>query len=128
MKILTYLLKHKAKDDINSEKKLINICLDDEADDLRTLFSDDNIALEIINKTEKKVFDYYNKIVKETDILFEKYDEIFKLYQNSSDIDTKKALRKQVVSETINNDYFSLVMQKMDNRDIDFKDFVRGRI
>ena len=128
MKLLTYILKHKAKDNIGNQKKLIEICLNEEADDLRALFVNDTISLDIINTTEKKVFDFYNKVIHETELLFNKYSEIFKKYNNISDNDEKRVIRKNLVMETIKSEYFWLIMQKLDEKDIDFKEYVKVRL
>jgi hypothetical protein len=106
MKLLTYVLKHTAKDNITNQKNLIEICLNEETDDLRTLFSDDKIALQIINDTEKKVFDFYNKAVKDTELLFDKYVDIFEKYKNASDNQEKRTIRKNLVMQTIKSEYF----------------------
>ncbi|MDP2090827.1 MAG: RNA ligase [Candidatus Gracilibacteria bacterium] len=128
MKLMTYVLKHTAKDNISNQKNLIEICLKEETDDLRTLFSDDEVALEIINSTEKKVYDFYNKVVHEVELLFDKYVYIFEKYKNTSNIEEKKAIRKDLVMHTLKNEYFRLIMLKLDEKDIDFKEYVKERL
>ena len=95
-KLLSYVKKHKAKEDINNPKRLIQICLDEQTDDLRTLFEDDKIALNIIDGVEKQVFHYYNHIVSKTRKEFNKYSNLHKKFKETNDDILKKELRKEV--------------------------------
>jgi hypothetical protein len=100
------VLKHKAKDSINNPQKLMEICLEDEADDLRALFIDDIIALDLINQTEHKVFSYYNHVVAETSKLFDEYSVIFTQYNSTEDMTLRREIRKKIAIENRENDYF----------------------
>lgn len=128
VKLLSYVLKHKAKDSINNPEKLMEICLEDEADDLRALFVDDTIALDLINQTEHKVFWYYNHVVSETSKLFDEYSVIFTQYNSTEDITLRRQIRKKLAIENRENDYFGLIMKKLDNSEINYKEFVRKTI
>lgn len=128
IKLQSYVLKHRAKDNIYNEKALIEICLNEETDDLRTLFIWDQESLDIIDTVEKKVFEYYNVAVKESEDLFEKNIDLIKQYKNESNDEQKKQLRKQLAINNCKNKYFSMLMKKLEDREIDYKEFVRKNI
>ncbi len=128
IKLLSYIMKHNAKDSINNSKKLMEICLNNETDDLKSLFMDDPIAIDLIKEAEHKVFSYYNCIVAESNQLFEKYSLLFYQYNLTADINKKRAIRKEIVMQNKKNKYFGFLMKKLDNWKIDYKEFVRKNI
>ena len=128
IKLQTYVLKHRAKDDIWNIKNLINICLDEQTDDLRTLFLSDEIILKYISETEKKVFKYYNHVVSETEKLISENSDLIEKFQNTETEEQSREYRKQLAMKNNKSKYISLIMKKLSGNEIDYKEFVRGSI
>lgn len=63
IKTAEYLSLHRAKDSVNSNKRLFEVCLNDASDDLRSLFKDDPYTLEKITDMENRVGHVYNHMV-----------------------------------------------------------------
>ncbi len=128
VKLQSYVLKHRAKDDIYNEKHLIDICLAEETDDLKSLFAWDQESLDIISNMEKKVSEFYNTVVHESEELFQENRELMQSFQNESDDLKKREYRKQLAIKNCKNTYFSLLMKRIEGKEIDYKDFVRANI
>lgn len=58
-----YLSLHRAKDSIQSDKRLFEVALNDATDDLRTMFHDDQYTLDRISAMEKVAGHAYNHLV-----------------------------------------------------------------
>lgn len=99
VKLDSYVILHHTKDEINNIKKLIKAALNEDLDDLRTLFSDEPNTLERISKVEQIVFNYYNHIQSMTENAFE---------------ETKDYSKKEyaIFHRENNSEIFSLLMQK----------------
>ena len=58
-----YFSLHRAKDSIQSDKRLFEVALNDATDDLRTMFHDDQYTLDRIERMEALVMPLYNHLV-----------------------------------------------------------------
>ncbi len=128
IKLQSYVIKHKAKDDIWNIKNLIEICLNEETDDLKTLFIWDKIALKLITDIEKKVFEYHNHIISETEILLNENNKLIKKFNSNILEIEKREIRKEIAIKNKQSKYFSLLMKKLSWKKIDYKEFVRNTI
>jgi T4 RnlA family RNA ligase len=63
VKTSEYLSLHRAKDSVNSNKRLFEVCLNDASDDLRSLFKDDPYTIAKITEMEQRVGHVYNSMV-----------------------------------------------------------------
>jgi hypothetical protein len=82
----------------------------------------------LIDVTEKKVSDYYNTVVNESEKFFEQNDNLMNLYKNETDDIKKREYRKHLAIKNCKNKYFPLLMKKLEEKKIDYKDFVRSNI
>lgn len=108
IKLNSYINLHATKDNINNRKKLIELALNEDLDDLRWLFIEDELTLKIINEVEKEVFSTLNHII----------SEVEKIHNETKHLEIKDyaILHK-------NNDYFSLLMQKYKSFEPEYKKF-----
>lgn len=99
VKLKSYVQLHHTKDEVNNIKRIIEMALDENLDDLRTLFVEDENILNYISRVEQEVFNYYNHIVKTVENAYET---------------TKNLERKDfaIYHKQHTPDYFGLVMQK----------------
>jgi T4 RnlA family RNA ligase len=67
VKTAEYFALHRAKDSIQSDKRLFEVALNDATDDLRTMFHDDQYTLDRITKMEALVMPLYNHLVASTE-------------------------------------------------------------
>lgn len=105
LKLRKYVEKHKNRDWINNIKSLIKVCLDEKADDIRTLFLNNPEILDKINKVEEKVFHYFNHIKNETDKIIER---------------DKNLNKKDFAIKNNKERYFGILMNKFNQKeDID---------
>lgn len=65
VKTTEYLNLHHAKDGVSQPKKIAQVILDDTVDDVKTLFSNDMVLLNLIERMEKVVKESYNHLVVE---------------------------------------------------------------
>lgn len=70
IKTSEYLALHRAKDSIQSDKRLFEVALNDATDDLRTMFHDDQYTLDRIAKMEALVMPLYNHLVASTEAYY----------------------------------------------------------
>lgn len=63
VKTSEYFALHRAKDSIQSDKRLFEVALNDATDDLRTMFHDDQYTLDRIARMEALVMPIYNHLV-----------------------------------------------------------------
>ena len=63
VKLNSYVELHSVKDNINNRKKLVKLALDEDLDDLRSLFSSKPEYLKIINDIEIEVFKFMNDTI-----------------------------------------------------------------
>jgi RNA ligase len=112
VKTSEYLSLHRAKDSINSNKRLFEVCLNDASDDLRSLFKDDLYTLNRITDMENRVGHVYNHMVKCVE----------DFYEVNKSLDRKSyAIKGQSELDTI---AFGLAMSKYLGREPDY----RGRL
>ena len=110
-----YLTQHRAKDSINSDRRLYETVLAEATDDLRTLFHDDPIVIQRIEWMEENVEILYNNIVSNVESY---YDDNKELERKEYAIKGKSALSKHE---------FGLAMSKYVGRDVDYKAFMANK-
>ena len=108
-----YLTQHRAKDSINSPRRLFEAVIEEATDDLRTLFYDDPAALTRITEMEEFAEGLYNHTV----------DQIERFYERNKDLERKEyaILGQQELDRRI----FGLAMTKYTNKPVDYKAFLR---
>jgi len=109
IKTQEYLSLHRAKDSINSNKRLFEVCLNEASDDLRSLFHDDPYTLNRIQEMEQIVGHAYNHTVKSV----EEY------YSANKNLDRKSyAIKGQ---QELDRMSFNLAMMKYTGKEPDYK-------
>jgi T4 RnlA family RNA ligase len=76
LKTAEYIVLHHSKDSVNNPKALYDVVLEDATDDLRTLFTDDQIVLGLISKMEKAVDPLYNHLVSRVEFFHSNYKDL----------------------------------------------------
>ncbi len=116
MKTLAYLSAHKAKDNVNSPRKLYECVLNESTDDLRSLFKDNNAVLDKITEMELFVDKTYNHLV----------DSVEKYYEENKHLERKEyAIKGQ--KELPDSNFFGLAMMKYLGKEVNYKDFMVKR-
>jgi len=104
-----YLNLHKNKDNVNSPKKLFEAVVYETSDDLKSLFHDDPIVIEIITNMEKHVSKKYNHVV----------TTIEKFYMRNKHLSRKEyAILGQ---NDLTKPLFPLAMMQYLNKEVDYK-------
>lgn len=104
-----YLSLHRAKDSINSNKRLFEVCLNDASDDLRSLFFNDAYTLNRIAEMEQVVGHAYNSLVKSVEAY----------YNDNRVLDRKSyAIKGQ---QELDRLAFNLAMMKYVGKEPDYK-------
>jgi len=104
-----YLSLHRAKDSVNSNKRLFEVCLNEVSDDLRSLFHDDAYTLGRITDMEQIVGHAYNHMVS----CVEQY------HSENKDLDQKSyAIKGQ---QELDRLHFGLAMSKYHGKQVDYK-------
>lgn len=116
IKLKSYVQLHHTKDEVNNVKRIIEMALDENLDDLRTLFVDDQNILTYISRVETEVFKLYNHIVTTVE---SKYEETKLLDKKSY----------AIYHQEHNKDIFWLLMQKYISKEVwrsepDYKKYV----
>ncbi len=108
-----YLVQHRAKDSINSPRRLFETVLEEATDDLRSLFHDDPLVILQIEEMEKIVDKIYNHTV----------DSVERFYERNKELERKEyaILGQQELDRKI----FGLAMSKFIGRDVDYKEFLK---
>lgn len=110
-----YMRLHRTKDDITNPKRLFECVINEQTDDLRSLFHYDNYLMELISEMEKVVEPKWNHMV----------DTVEKFYAENKTLERKEyAVKGQ--SEV--KEYFSLVMPMYIGKDVDYKKFAMKNI
>lgn len=113
MKTEAYLTAHRAKDSINSPRRLFEAVLEEATDDLRSLFFDDEQALSMIAEMEETVERIYNHLV----------DQVERFYERNKDLDRKSyAILGQ---QELDRRAFGLAMRKYTGQEADYKECLR---
>lgn len=108
-----YLTQHRAKDSINSPRRLFEAVLEESTDDLRSLVYDDPVALQMIEEMELKVDNIYNHVV----------DTVERFYEANKHLERKEyAIKGQ---QELDSRVFGLAMNKFVGKTVDYKDFLR---
>lgn len=76
VKTAEYLSLHRAKDSINSNKRLFEVAINGATDDLRSLFSNDQYTLDRITQMEQIAGQAYNHLVKSVEDYHEENKEL----------------------------------------------------
>lgn len=113
LKTEEYSALHKTKDNINSPRKLFEVCVYEGADDMRGLFRDDPLAISLINDMEALVAKAYNHL----SAVVESF------YQANKGLDRKSyAIKGQ--AELAADGVFSLAMNAYIGKPVDLKEFM----
>jgi RNA ligase len=105
-----YLSLHRAKDSINSNKRLFEVAINDATDDLRSLFHDDEYTLNRITEMEQIAGHAYNHLV----------SSVESYYDENKDLDQKSyAIKGQQELDKIG---FSLAMQKFHGKEVNYRE------
>ena len=108
-----YLVQHRAKDSINSPRRLFEACIEETTDDLRSLFHDDPVVIAMITEMETFAEGVYNHTV----------DQVERFYERNKDLERKEyAILGQ---EELDKKIFGLAMSKYLERPVDYKAFLR---
>ncbi len=108
-----YLVQHRAKDSINSPRRLFEAVVEEAIDDLRTLFATDPIVIKMIEEMELKVDKIYNHLV----------STVEKFYETNKHLDRKEyAILGQAELERL---YFSLAMNLYLKKDPEYKPWLK---
>lgn len=113
MKTEAYLTAHRAKDSINSDRRLFEAVLEEATDDLRSLFYDDELALARIEEFEVKVDQIYNHTV----------DVVERFYERNKELERKDYAI--LGKEELEKPHFGLAMSKYLGKEVDYKAFMR---
>ena len=108
-----YLVQHRAKDSINSPRRLFEACIEEATDDLRSLFHDDPVVIQLITQMEVFAEGIYNHTV----------DSVEKFYAANKDQERKEyAIAGQ---QQLDKKIFGLAMSMYLGKDVDYKAFLR---
>lgn len=108
-----YLTQHRAKDSIDSPRRLFEAVLEESTDDLRALVYDDPVAIQKINDMEHKVDHIYNHVV----------DQVERFYEANKDLTQKEYAIKG--KQELDSRVFGLAMNKFNGKTVDYKEFLR---
>jgi T4 RnlA family RNA ligase len=111
-----YISLHHAKDSVNNPRRLFEAILDEGIDDLRVMFFEDPLAIQIIDEMQKKVDHVFNQMVK----MVETY------YEENRALDRKSfAIKGQEhFKDTF---YFGLAMNRYVGKPVDYKQFLKSK-
>ena len=111
-KTLWYLTQHRAKDSVNSPRRLYEAVIAEATDDLRSLFFGDRHVIAKIDEMEQKVGHWYNELV----------DQVETYHVENQHLERKEyAIKGQ---EELSKIVFGLAMQKYTGREINYKEFM----
>ena len=112
-KTLWYMTQHRAKDSINSDRRLFETVVADAQDDLRSMFHDDPYVIDRIDWMEAQVGVEYNSMVRDVE----------RFYDENKTLDRKEyAIKGQ--NELANKMWFPLVMNLYSGKENDYKAFM----
>jgi T4 RnlA family RNA ligase len=110
-----YLALHHTKDSITIPRRLFETVLEEASDDLRTLFHDDPLAIQMIEDMEAFVEKKYNHMV----------DTVERFYERNKHMERKDyAILGKSELEGM---YFGLAMSRYVGREVNYKDFLKGK-
>lgn len=112
VKTTQYRELHKTKDSINNNKALYACIVNEAADELRSMFYDDEFALNRINIAENHVSHHFNHMVRVVE----------DFYENNKNLTRKDyAVKGQ---KELDRHVFVIAMEKYIGRDVDYKSFM----
>lgn len=115
IKTLWYLVQHRAKDSINSDRRLFETVLAEATDDLRSLFHDDPLVIQRIAWMEGLVEEKYNHLV----------DTVERFYERNKNLERRDyAILGQKELEKMQ---FGLAMNKYLGKSVNYKEFMAKR-
>lgn len=110
LKTSWYVNLHKNKDNVNSPKKLFEAVVYETSDDLKSLFFDDSVVIDIIVNMEQHVSKIFNHIADSTE----------RFYERNKNLDRKEyAILGQ---KELPRNLFHLAMTKYLGKEVDYKD------
>jgi T4 RnlA family RNA ligase len=111
-----YLSLHHAKDSVNNPRRLFEAILDEGIDDLRSLFHEDVVAMQMIDDMQVKVDHVFNNMV----------NMVETFYAENKDLDRKSYAIKgqEYFKGTL---YFGLAMNKFVGKPMEYKQFLKGK-
>ena len=113
MKTEAYMTAHRAKDSINSPRRLYEAVLEEATDDLRSLFFDDPLALKMIDQMERKVEKLFVDVV----------HTVQSFYNANKHLERKEyAILGQA---ELDRRYFGLAMSLWIGKEVNYKEFLR---
>jgi T4 RnlA family RNA ligase len=115
IKTLWYLVQHRAKDSINSDRRLYETVLAEATDDLRSLFHDDALVIKRIGTMEHFVEQKYNHLV----------DTVERYYERNNQLSQKEYAILGL--QELDPQAFGLAMMKFNNKPFDYKEFMIKR-
>lgn len=107
-----YIQLHHTKDSITSQKRLFECVVDESTDDLKGMFSDDPVALQLIDQMEQKVIPIFNHLIKTVETFYEENKELSR---------KDYALKAKAEHPTL----MGLLMNPYIGRENDYKDFAK---
>ena len=110
-----YRSLHKTKDSITTPRRLFECILDQAADELRSLFHDDQFSLSLIRDMEDRVSKIYNHLVARVENFFS---------ENRTLERKEYAIKGQ---KELNGMEFPLAMQKFLGKEVNYSEFLKGK-
>jgi len=107
-----YLARHRAKDSINSPKRLFKAIVGEEIDDILSLFHDDPMALKIINDMIALIEPKFNHMISTVELF----------YGENYDLDRKEYAIK---AKGLDDGFMGLYMNMYLGRENDYKEFAQ---
>lgn len=115
VKTKKYMSLHHAKDSINNPRRLFEAVVDEGIDDLRSMFFEDKLAMQLIDEMQTKVSQIYNHMAN----LIESF------YLQNRHLDRKSfAIKAQAEVQQL---YFGQVMNMYVGKDVDYKAFMKAK-
>lgn len=108
-----YLALHHTKDNINSPRRLFEAVLEEVADDMKSLFHDDPLALKTIAEMEEFVEEKYNHMV----------DTVERFYERNKDMGRKDYAI--LGTKELDSMFFGLAMSKYLGKEFSYKNFLK---
>lgn len=113
VKTTWYLALHHTKDSINSPRRLFEAVLEEATDDMRSLFHDDKVAIQMIEDMEHFVDEKYNHMV----------DQVERFYERNKHMTQKDyAILGQ---KELDRMFFGLAMNKYVGKSVNYKEFLK---
>lgn len=110
-----YLSLHHAKDSVNNPRRLFEAILDEDVDDLRSMFYTDAVAMKMIDDMQDRVDHLYNHMVKVVEAF----------YDANKHLERKDyALKGQAELDRL---YFGLAMTKYLEKPVEYKKFLKSK-